>query len=79
MAYYSMAFQGIAPFGSLAAGAIAASIGAPATIVWGGALCIGGASWFASQLPGLRRIVRPIYAELGILPAASPPLPEVGP
>jgi MFS family permease len=68
MAYYSMALQGIAPFGSLAAGAIAARVGAPLTIVAGGALCLCGAALFAWNLPTLCRIVRPIYAELGILP-----------
>ena len=76
MAYYSMAFQGLAPFGSLAAGAIAGRIGAPATIVCGGILCIAGAAWFALSLPGIRREIRPIYRELGILPRAAPPLPE---
>lgn len=75
MAYYSMAFQGIAPFGSLIAGAIAARVGAPWTIVGGGCLCIFGAAWFARELPALRRRVHPIYAELGILP----PLPESEP
>ena len=71
MAYYSMAFQGLAPFGSLAAGALAAKIGAPWTIVSGGALCLAGAAGFAARLPTLRRSMRPIYRELGILP----PLP----
>jgi MFS family permease len=71
MAYYSLAFQGIAPFGSLAAGAIAARIGAPWTILSGGIFCIAGATAFALNLPRLRRFVRPIYAELGLLP----PLP----
>ena len=76
MAYYSMAFQGLAPFGSLSAGAIAGRIGAPATIVCGGILCIAGAVWFAVSLPGIRNEIRPIYRELGILPKAAPPLPE---
>ena len=71
MAYYSMAFQGIAPFGSLAAGALAARIGAPWTIISGGALVLAGAGGFAARLPRLRRVMRPIYRELGILP----PLP----
>ncbi|MCL4402045.1 MAG: MFS transporter [Acidobacteria bacterium] len=75
MAYYAMAFQGIAPFGSLIAGAVAAKLGAPWTIVGGGTLCLAGAVWFARRLPDLRRAVRPIYAELGILPAL-PPMPE---
>jgi MFS family permease len=69
MAYYAMAFQGIAPFGSLGAGAMAARIGAPWTMVCGGAMCLAGAAWFAWHLPTLRRYVRPIYTELGILPA----------
>jgi MFS family permease len=47
MAYYSMAIQGIAPFGSLIAGWTTDRIGAPATLVGGGALCIVGAVWFA--------------------------------
>jgi MFS family permease len=73
MAYYSMAFQGIAPFGSLAAGAIAARLGAPLTIACGGGVCLCGALWFAAGLPALRREIRPIYRELGILPAATVP------
>lgn len=82
MAYYSMAFQGVAPFGSLAAGAIAARIGAPHTIMIGGAACIGGAIWFSTRLPEIRKTLRPIYQQLGILPArhsgpAEAPLPAV--
>jgi MFS family permease len=76
MAYFSMAVQGLAPFGSLAAGAIASRIGAPATIAWGGFLCLAGAVWFALHLPVIRREIRPIYQRLGILPKAAVPLPE---
>ncbi len=68
MAYYAMAFQGIAPFGSLIAGAVAAKVGAPWTIFGGGLLCLGGAAAFAAKLPNLRRLIRPIYVEMGILP-----------
>ena len=71
MAYYAMAIQGILPFGSLMAGTLAARIGAPATLVWGGASCIVGALWFARELPEIRRLVRPIYSELGILPEVA--------
>ena len=76
MAYYSMAFQGLAPFGSLAAGAIAARFGAPATIIGGGFLCLAGAFWFWTRLPGIRRIIRPIYQQLGILPLPETPVPD---
>jgi MFS family permease len=68
MAYYAMAFQGIAPFGSLLAGGVTARIGAPETLVLGGIACVLCAAWFASRLPLLRQLVRPIYVRLGILP-----------
>jgi hypothetical protein len=63
-----MAFQGTAPFGSLIAGAAASRIGAPYTLMIGGAICVCGAIVFAMELPTLRRLVRPIYARIGILP-----------
>ena len=68
MSFYSMAFMGMAPFGSLLAGALAARFGAPWTIFVGGIACMIGAALFARRLPELRRDVRPIYAERGILP-----------
>ena len=71
MAYYAMAFQGMAPFGSLWAGALTARIGAPPTIVIAGALCLAGAAWFATKLGAIRTQVRPIYIRLGILTEAA--------
>jgi MFS family permease len=68
MAYYSMAFQGIGPFGSLAAGALAAKIGAPATLAFGGGACLLAALWFSRQSKAIRAGIRPIYVKLGILP-----------
>jgi MFS family permease len=68
MAFYSMAFQGMVPFGSLLAGAMAARTGAPATVMASGAACVLGSLWFASRLPAIRRVVRPIYVKLGIIP-----------
>ncbi len=71
MAFYSMAFQGMAPFGSLMAGVIAARIGAPETIMFSGVVCIAGCAWFARRLPEIRKLVRPVYFRLGILPEAA--------
>jgi MFS family permease len=71
MSFYSMAFLGVAPFGSLFAGALARSIGAPSTVLAGGAACLVGAVVFAARLPHLRRLVRPIYAQKGILPEVA--------
>jgi MFS family permease len=68
MAFYSMAFQGMAPFGSLVAGALAARIGAPRTVMVSGAFCLVGSVWFGRQLPRIRQVMRPIYVKLGILP-----------
>src|SRR6185437_766195 len=68
MSYYAMAFTGMAPFGSLLAGTVADRIGAPDTLLITGACCMAGAIWFARELPEIRRLLRPIYQELGILP-----------
>jgi MFS family permease len=68
MAFYSTAFLGMAPFGSLLAGSIAARIGAPETLVIGGVACMAGSLWFMCRLPSIRREVRPKYVELGIIP-----------
>jgi predicted MFS family arabinose efflux permease len=68
MSFYTMAFMGAAPFGSLLAGSAADRFGAPHTLLIGGLGCIAGALWFALSLPALRREVRPIYIKVGILP-----------
>ena len=71
MSFYSIAFQGVAPFGSLTAGAIASRIGAPHTLMIGGAICVCGAGWFAMQLPAIRKLVRPLYQQIGIIPEVA--------
>jgi MFS family permease len=71
MSYYTMAFVGMAPFGSLLAGAMASAIGAPLAVILNGAAVILGAAWFASRYPAVREVVRPIYQEMGILLAAE--------
>ena len=71
MAFYSMAFQGMAPFGSLMAGALAAQIGTRWTLVVSGVLCVAGSVWFARRLKQIRTILRPVYVRLGILPEAA--------
>jgi MFS family permease len=68
MSYYTMAFMGMAPFGSLLAGTMAHAVGAPWTVIANGSLVLVGAAWFATRLPSVRRAIRPIYREMGILP-----------
>jgi MFS family permease len=69
MAFYTMAFLGTAPIGSLLAGVAADRIGEQPTILLGGICCVAAAIWFGARLPAFRTLVRPIYIERGIIPA----------
>jgi MFS family permease len=83
MSFYTLAILGVTPFGSLLAGSFAARVGAPATLIGGGVLCLCGSLIFARHLPAVRREIRPIYVRLGIIselattvqsaPGLSPP------
>jgi MFS family permease len=65
--FYTLAFLGVAPLGNLAAGALAARLGAPATFAINGVLALVAALWFRYRLPHLQRLTRPVYVERGIL------------
>jgi MFS family permease len=66
MAVYAMMFMGMAPFGSLLAGTLAHHIGAPATVMLGGAVCIVGAAVFRWHLPALRQEARQMIVALQV-------------
>ncbi len=53
MAVHVMMFMGMAPFGSLIAGAVAEKVGAPLAISMGATLCVMGAVLFMTRLGGL--------------------------
>jgi len=55
MSFYTMAFMGMAPFGSLLAGVLAHRIGAPNTLLLGGLACVAGALIYARNLPAFRK------------------------
>lgn len=67
MSFYAMAFMGMAPFGSLLAGSLASAIGAPNTLAVSGLACIAGSALFLTRLPLIRKLVRPIYVQMGII------------
>ena len=67
MSLFTIAFIGMAPFGSLLAGGLAKYLGAPHTLLINGSFCILGTLIFSRSLPSLRRLVKPIYIEKGIL------------
>ncbi|MBM3357503.1 MAG: MFS transporter [Betaproteobacteria bacterium] len=65
--FFAVAFIGMHPLGSLAAGALASWIGATHTLALGGACCVVGGLWLWRSLPALRTHIRPIYVRLGII------------
>jgi len=67
MSFYTMAFMGTAPFGSLMAGSLAAKFGAPHTLMIGGAACVVGGFIFFRKLPQIKKIIQPIYIRMGIM------------
>jgi MFS family permease len=71
MAFYTMAFLGTAPLGSLLAGVLADRLGEPTTIILGGVACLLGSAWFWSRLPRLRQLIRPIYVRQGVIVAPA--------
>ena len=71
MSYYSMAFFGAAPFGSLLAGMMAHQIGAPHTAIITGTFCIAGALWFTLELPKVNAVIQPIYEGMGLVAASE--------
>jgi MFS family permease len=64
---FVVAFLGMFPLGSLAAGAAASWIGAAHTLAVGGVACVLVALWLWRRLPELRGHIRPIYVKLGII------------
>jgi MFS family permease len=64
MSLYTLFFLGVAPIGSLLAGAWAASFGAPLAVAAGGAAAVAAAVFFARALPDIRRHIR----DHGLLP-----------
>jgi MFS family permease len=71
MSYYTMAFTGAAPCGSLLASFLADRMGAPAAVGITGAACVAGSIWFALELPKVTTAMRPIYVEKGLLKATD--------
>jgi MFS family permease len=71
MGFYTMAFMGTMPFGSLMAGILASWIGAPVTLFFCGVCCVAGTIVFSRKLPLIRAWIRPIYVAKGIIPEVA--------
>jgi MFS family permease len=72
MAMYTMMFMGMAPLGSLFAGALAEKIGAPWTVAIGGAAAVAAALVFMRYLPSLRFEARQLIMAQGLSPVEPP-------
>jgi MFS family permease len=77
MSFYTMAFMGSAPLGSLLGGLMANRFGAPDTFLFSGLCCIAGALIFAIKVPALTRIAQEVretqkHEHETILPATEP-------
>ena len=72
MSFFTMAFIGMTPFGNLLCGHLTTAMGggveaAARTVLIMGCICVVGAIVFATQLPAMRKIIRPIYQQRGII------------
>ncbi len=70
MSFYTVAFRGMAPFGSLWAGTFADKFGAPVTVLISGTVCLAAGILFYKNLKIIRTAAKPIYQEKGLLPEA---------
>ncbi len=68
MSYYTMAFMGMAPIGSLLAGSLATWMGPTNALITGGAVCVAASVIFATKVPELKKMVHPIYEKMGAIP-----------
>jgi MFS family permease len=68
MSLYTLALNGTAPMGGLAAGFFADKFGAPSTMAVCGGMVMVGSLFYWRQLPWMREQVQPIYVAKGILP-----------
>lgn len=71
MAFYTMAFFGTVPLGSLVGGALAERFGSAVTVRLSGIVCVIAGVWFASRLRAIHTAVHPVYVERGILARAT--------
>ncbi len=76
MALYSVAFMGMAPFGSLLAGWAASRIGVAHTMALSGLFMLAGAAGFYSKLKEISAHAAPVYGRLGLEGMAAGELGE---
>jgi MFS family permease len=66
MSFYTMAFMGMATFGTLLGGTMASRFGAAHTVLGGGILCICAGIMFSRQIPGLKVSVQQHFKDIAL-------------
>ena len=66
MSLYTAAFLGMAPFGAVAAGALADRVGVAATLTLGGLCSAAAGVYLATKRAEIGAHVEPIYSRLGL-------------
>jgi len=79
MSFYTLAFFGMGPLGSLLSGALAGSIGILPTFLTFGTICLTAAAIYTAYLPSLKKAIRPMYIQAGILRDAEPQIVRIPP
>ena len=69
MSFYTIAYRGMFPLGSLFAGFLASEVGAPATLFLGGVCVLAAGAWYTRSLPAMRQAIQPIFARMGMFEA----------
>jgi MFS family permease len=67
MSFFTMAFLGMAPLGSLLTGYVAETLGIAFVFIMNGCIYLLSALVFFVLLPRLRELIRPIYMRLNII------------
>ncbi|NLE64469.1 MAG: MFS transporter [Elusimicrobia bacterium] len=70
MSLYGVCFLGVVPLGSLMAGVGGEVLGPRGTLLVSGGISIVAAFLYRTQLKRIRKIIRPVYVERGLLPEA---------
>ena len=76
MSYYTMAFVGMAPFAASSPEASPTTSAHPTPSCSPAPPASQAPLWYTLELPKIRKVMRPIYQQLGILTTPDPPLPS---
>ncbi len=64
---FTTCFLGIIPFGNLFFGGLTGQIGVNNALLFGGLCCLVGAYYFTTKLSEIKKVLDPIYLEMGLI------------